>query len=261
MKYRLELGDEVFSFKEISPTGVLLAGDTEVPSGKSFLFDYEEIASKARLFLSSEGGSYPLSPKNFAFLVNLARILAYARAGALFKVACWLEYRLAPDEHLLHLAGTLLEPVLENLAIEAYLGSFSEFSQNGPLARILGGLIEDIDELARKFFKKAEIFYTRVVGFRFREDRFTVVRHGEEKLILNAGDDVFLVREPQNRADPNAVAVIWINGEKLGYLRRTIARYLAPVMDQGGLFVGKIACVLAHYRDPNDRIYLRIEKI
>ncbi|HFD32958.1 MAG TPA: hypothetical protein ENJ28_09680, partial [Gammaproteobacteria bacterium] len=59
--------------------------------------------------------------------------------------------------------------------------------------------------------------------------------------------------------DPNAIAIVYENGEKLGYVRSTIASYLARVMDEGTVFSGKICGVLADYRDDNERVYVEFK--
>jgi hypothetical protein len=58
-----------------------------------------------------------------------------------------------------------------------------------------------------------------------------------------AGDALFLVREPENPADRNAVLIGRvcqgtdgaIRGEQIGYLSLELARDLAPILDQGGV--------------------------
>ena len=42
-------------------------------------------------------------------------------------------------------------------------------------------------------------------------------------------------REPENIHDPNAVGV-WFLGDRLGYLPKTIAAKIAPLMDSGRTF-------------------------
>jgi hypothetical protein len=55
--------------------------------------------------------------------------------------------------------------------------------------------------------------------------------------VLDAGTRVALVREPDNPADPLAVAVWLLDGDeprwRLGYLDRTVASRIAPRLDAG----------------------------
>ena len=48
---------------------------------------------------------------------------------------------------------------------------------------------------------------------------------------------VVLVREPDNPYDRWAVRVDNVRGEKVGHLPRTLVMHLAPLMDQGKLFL------------------------
>ena len=68
-------------------------------------------------------------------------------------------------------------------------------------------------------------FYTKVVGVTF-ENRQAVVEH------LTEGQPLELRREHNNEHDENAIAVV-ADGEQIGYLKRSIARHLAPNFDQG----------------------------
>ncbi|WP_164100992.1 HIRAN domain-containing protein [Candidatus Laterigemmans baculatus] len=49
---------------------------------------------------------------------------------------------------------------------------------------------------------------------------------------LNIGDEVMLHREPSNPADPNAVAVYDLSRNQLGYLKRDVASWFAPILDR-----------------------------
>ncbi len=68
-------------------------------------------------------------------------------------------------------------------------------------------------------------FYTKVVGVTFENRQMLV-----EQLV--AGQPLELVRECDNVHDENAIAV-YADGAQIGYLKRNIARHLAPNIDQG----------------------------
>lgn len=72
---------------------------------------------------------------------------------------------------------------------------------------------------------ESDQFYTKAVGVTF-ENRQDVV----EQLV--AGQAVALQREPDNEYDANAIAVL-ADGQQIGYLKRNIARHLAPNFDNG----------------------------
>jgi len=54
---------------------------------------------------------------------------------------------------------------------------------------------------------------------------------------LNPGDRLFLIREPDNTVDPNAIAVKDSKDNKLGYISRPLAERLAPKIDSGYILV------------------------
>ncbi|MDD3627660.1 MAG: HIRAN domain-containing protein [bacterium] len=67
---------------------------------------------------------------------------------------------------------------------------------------------------------------TKVVGIQYNEGKSSIGH-------LNPGDTINLVREPKNTADPNAIAVKDLGGNKLGYISREWAARLAPKIDAG----------------------------
>ncbi len=69
-------------------------------------------------------------------------------------------------------------------------------------------------------------FNTKVVGVTF-EGRQSVVA------TLSVGQELQVLRDPQNPADPNAITVTTQEGVRVGYLRRQISAVLAPVVDKG----------------------------
>lgn len=76
-------------------------------------------------------------------------------------------------------------------------------------------------------------FYTKLKGVSF-EDRQSVIAQ------LQAGAALALLREHQNPADINAIACLTQDGEKIGYLSRSIAAQLAPLMDLGATYSARL---------------------
>ncbi len=79
----------------------------------------------------------------------------------------------------------------------------------------------------------SESFYTKLVGVTF-ENRQKILEGANE------GGEVKLIREQQNPHDVNAISVKGKGGLDLGYLNARLAKQLAPYMDQGIAFTGKI---------------------
>jgi single-stranded-DNA-specific exonuclease len=71
---------------------------------------------------------------------------------------------------------------------------------------------------------------TKVVGVTF-ENRQAVVA------LLTEREQVFLIREPDNAFDSNAVKVQRWDHQQFGYLNRELAKVLAPRMDRYGRFI------------------------
>jgi hypothetical protein len=72
---------------------------------------------------------------------------------------------------------------------------------------------------------------------------------------LAEGDALSLVREPANRHDPRAVAVLW-QGVALGYLPRSDNRVVAEAMDQGWRVSARIGRLVPH---PNPWRRVRVD--
>lgn len=66
-----------------------------------------------------------------------------------------------------------------------------------------------------------------LAGLRFRPAAVREIAHA-----LKAGTELELVRAPDNQYDPNAIEVR-LDGVMLGFIQRTVAAHLAPVIDAG----------------------------
>lgn len=70
----------------------------------------------------------------------------------------------------------------------------------------------------------AEEFYTKAVGVTFEGRQETLA-------LLKPGEKLHLVREESNPHDSNAIRIEREEGRQVGYLRREIAKHLAPLID------------------------------
>jgi hypothetical protein len=73
---------------------------------------------------------------------------------------------------------------------------------------------------------------------------------------VRTGDELTLVREPDNPHDRNAVRVEW-RGYKLGYVPRAENEAVARQLDRGTRLVARISRI-QHTRAPNRRIEFEI---
>lgn len=141
------------------------------------------------------------------------------------------------------------EETLVNAAAELYHNSFVPGSH---LLFVLGVLLGPVADDVQEFFFKAPEFVTRVVGLRY-EERL------REAAQLTPEMPVVLVREPENRVDPEAVAVLAPWGAHLGYLRAPLASVITSRCRQGEAFSAFVAAVLGPEYDPNERLHLRVK--
>jgi hypothetical protein len=68
-----------------------------------------------------------------------------------------------------------------------------------------------------------------------------------------------LVREPHNSSDPNAIRVE-VAGHLLGYIPRSHAKDLAPLMDSGRRFIAFFVCLNTHPFHGTVGLTVRIEE-
>jgi len=66
---------------------------------------------------------------------------------------------------------------------------------------------------------------TRVVGVSFNNRQAVVA-------LLTEREQIFLIREPDNAFDSNAVKVVRWDHQQFGYLNRELAKIMAPRMDR-----------------------------
>ena len=76
-------------------------------------------------------------------------------------------------------------------------------------------------------------FTFRVVGESFENRQLDL-----DRLVL--GDAVYLIREPSNPYDSNAVAVVNRERRVLGYLKREVSLWFAPILDKGRKFQSEV---------------------
>lgn len=146
------------------------------------------------------------------------------------------------------LAKYVSEDVLLNTAAELY---HNAFERNSRLLLVLGSLLGPAALAVPAYFAVASRFVTRVVGLRYGE-------RCRELAALKPGMPVYLVREPENRCDPNAVAVFAPWGRHLGYLRAPLAAALSARCAAGEAFAARVAAVLGPGCDPNERLHIEV---
>lgn len=97
--------------------------------------------------------------------------------------------------------------------------------------------------------KQVVLQRTALAGFRHHEapELWSAFRRGQ---ILT------LVREPENRHDPLAIAVCW-RGRKLGYLPRTANLFVSVLMDKGRTITAQIDGLRPN-AERNEKLRIRV---
>jgi len=200
-------------------------------------------------------------------LLRLYKALAHFKSGAILHGLHLIRFFKHAEELEIAVATEALSyNERMNLLAEALLGSWEpmEASKRLPLlalAKIDPQITEEeFNKQISQWYAQSREWSSRVVGFEHQSHFFLRMENGVERSKIAKGQTCCLVREHYNPADPNAVMVLHENSLKLGYLRRTIAEFLAPLMDQGCIFTGDVCAFLPPEYPADERIYLAIRR-
>ncbi|WP_418792255.1 single-stranded-DNA-specific exonuclease RecJ [Phosphitispora sp. TUW77] len=97
-----------------------------------------------------------------------------------------------------------------------------------------------------------EEFYTKVAGVTFGDRQ-------EKAACLSEGQQMNLVREPDNKHDANAIKIETFTGIQVGYLNARLARHFAPLLDSGEKYNSYVTQVTGG-KDRNYGINIIIQK-
>ncbi len=199
-------------------------------------------------------------------LVGLFLALAHIKAGAILRGLEIADGFDKADELDIEVAEKVLgEDERLNTLAEALWSPWhgTPLPQAHPL-RALAKLADESDEeltrRLRDWYGRATRWTSRVVGFAHVKEHFIHLEHGAEVRRIGEGDSCWLVREHDNPVDPNAVMVMHESGQKLGYLRRTIAQVLATHLDRGAIFDARVCAFLPREYPLDERVYLEIQR-
>lgn len=101
------------------------------------------------------------------------------------------------------------------------------------------------ETIKNPFSRQILLIWVRVAGIRYRENINELLSD------LKVGDEVLLVREPENEHDDLAIMIQNEDKEKLGYVPRANNEILARMMDAGLKLSGKVSKI----KDPEDGEY------
>lgn len=268
-----ELPEERITGRFIESAGILQPANvsSDLPLIDEWKITDDISGAKIGLTMRGNANAKRLAPINSDPAFRLMRLygsLVSIRAG---MIALGLEkshfFRYADSLELYAAADALSENERRNIFLEGFLGSWRDLAlpQISVLASIAGIdtqiTEEELRKTIREWYANAVSWSTRIAGFSHQAAHFLREENGVEKSKLAKGDECRLVREPYNPADPNAVKVIHQSGRKVGYLRRTIAAYVAPIMDLGAVYRSKVCAFLPDEFSTDERVYLAVERL
>jgi hypothetical protein len=183
---------------------------------------------------------------------SMLRSIMLLRQGALLPGT--IELRNVPKwrhQEIALMKGLVKEEILLNACAEEYHHAFDKKEElfNGLLWGVLLG-----PEMVKvyNYYETSSEFYACVVGINY-EDRWKNLK------TLKRGEGVFLIREPFNEYDPNAIRVLTGNGKDLGFLRRTLAKSLAPRIDADKIELsGSIAALYTREDEACHWLYIKL---
>ncbi|HEY1977407.1 MAG TPA: helicase-related protein [Candidatus Baltobacteraceae bacterium] len=128
-------------------------------------------------------------------------------------------------------------------------------AKTGELAQFLDRAFAKSSEYLRDRYATigdATAFHTKIAGVSFegRQDVLAGLREGVE---------LELRREPENAHDPNAIAVFYGNLQ-LGFIKRAIAKHIAPVIDGGEPYRARIASLTGGGAEKNRGVNIYVER-
>ncbi|MEW6173030.1 MAG: HIRAN domain-containing protein [Bacillota bacterium] len=138
--------------------------------------------------------------------------------------------------------------IILNAVAEIY---HNAFKRDKRLLLILSAVLGPLAMTAPDYFATVLRFFTRVVGLRYGSCE-------SELDELRAGMPVYLVREPENKYDCDAVAVLSPWGARLGYLRAPLAATISARCAGGEAFAARVAAVLGPAHDLNERLHIEV---
>lgn len=181
--------------------------------------------------------------------------IALARKGALSAAAAVLSSVEDWGKPEIELVRRMVTPDrFLNMVAEDLHGSFGRPMCEGPAGLGWGAILGDRVVEVREFYSQAPEFITRVVGLRF---------NGRLGLCegIAPGQPVYLLLEPLNPHDSQALSVVGANGSQLGYVKRSIAAQVAPRMRKGTAFAGHVEVLLGPQFDVNDRLNIKVKTV
>jgi len=141
---------------------------------------------------------------------------------------------------------------LVNAVAEYRYGEFGRPDDLGLAMMAIGAVLGPWAAMVPRFFEKANLFITRVVGCKHH-------MQGPVRLEdLSPGDRLTLIRDAGNPHDTNAIRVVTDGGHMVGFVRRTIAGMLASRAAEGAKMQARVVLALRDGPGSRNRLYIEV---
>jgi len=189
-------------------------------------------------------------------LLNAAYGAGLINCGALVEgLHTWSKVSEWGEKEIGFIAKAVHPIRLVNAVAEYRYGEFGRPADLGLTMMAIGAALGPWAAMVPCFYEKANLFITRVVGYRHH-------MNGPIRLDdLSPGDKLKLIPDPENPHDANAIRVLTDTGHMLGFIRRTIARTLTTRLDNGASMQGSVVLVLGDGLGPKDRLYIEVRAL
>jgi helicase len=209
---------------------------------------------------------YLQDEENLQFDSEIGLLPSYVKYGVNTPVAAYVSGMGVSDREIAHTMADYYYQEVSPLILPS-MEDFQEWVQGLTFEDLLPifqdrQLVQEVMSVLRRYkFDARPVDYftnpstidfkTYVVGLRY-ENRLGYLPR------INKGDELKLVREPDNAFDPYAMAVYTNSGQKLGYIRSSKAFVLSTLSDEGWQFKCYVERIYPAPRHPNRRLLVQI---
>jgi hypothetical protein len=211
--------------------------------------------------------AYLRDEENLEFDSEIGLLPSYVKYGVNTPVAAYVSGMGISDRIIARTIADYYYQQVMNSALLPSVEDFQEWTQDLTFEDLLSvlqdrQLVQEVVSVLHRYkFDARPVDYftnpstidfkTYVVGLRY-ENRLEYLSQ------VNEGDELELVREPDNAFDPYAMAVYTSTGRKLGYIRRNNAFVLSTLSDEGWQFNCRVEQISPAIFHPNYRLLTHI---
>jgi hypothetical protein len=213
---------------------------------------------EVRIFGVNNGSAFELNPEAVARIGNLA---AYVHKGAWHLAALHMvDCKCTRCPRMQKIFRKIVPESTRTVFWAASMLNSDDVRGNGHvLDRLCFGseCTKDRKQKAGEIIRGAKIFYTSIYGNLPIPTRKPDLNKKSRQPVPEPGREIFLA--PDMYKNPGKIAVFTRRG-KLGELPQALTRELAPMIERGVRYTGKIAHIMGSWRNEEDRLALEISR-